>query len=142
MPICLLSLSLLLTSRLCAQRVFPFSEGERVRYTAVVQMPDACLSGICVLLNDSGVVRGCLFNEFGITLLDFSYRPERQKVKLHHVLRMIDRWYVRRVLRKDLALLMRALQGGANCYTNERRNISYRFVPIKDEETEPTKKNE
>ncbi len=99
-------------------------------------MPRAYVSGVCVLQTDGDTVRGCLFNEFGVTALDFTYDSQRQKVKLHHVVKMLDRWYIRRVLRKDLAQLMIRLQRGETQYRNERRQITYQFTPIKDEATE------
>lgn len=106
------------------------------RYAAYIEMPRAYVSGVCVLQTDGDTVRGCLFNEFGVTVLDFTYDSQRQKVKLHHVVKMLDRWYIRRVLRKDLAQLMIRLQRGETQYRNERRQITYQFTPIKDEATE------
>jgi hypothetical protein len=77
-----------------------------------------------------------LFNEFGITAIEFSYNPERDKVKLKHVIKMMDKWYIRRVLRKDIAQLMSLLYNGKTEYQNTRRNISYQFIPIIDEVTQ------
>ena len=131
--ICLLFISLLSVTRLYAQTTFPSSEGERCKYAAYIDMKGAYLSGICILLKDDGVIKGCLFNEFGVTALDFTYQPERKKVKLHHVIQMMDKWYIRRVLRKDMAQVMEGLQNGRSDYQNERRKIMYQFTPIKDE---------
>ena len=119
-----------------AQTTFPTINGERARYTAYIEMPRAYVSGICVLVNDGAVVKGSLFNEFGLTALDFTYCPRQQKVKLHSVVKMLDKWYVRRVLRKDLAQLMQCLQQGQTVYRNERRRITYHFTPIAHEITE------
>ncbi len=119
--------------RLFAQSAFPETEGDRIRYAASIEMPKAYLSGICVLLREGDVVRGSLFNEFGVTALDFTYHPENQKVKLHHVISMMDKWYIRRVLRKDLAQLMLRLQQGETTYHNERRHITYQFKILKPE---------
>ena len=106
------------------------TEGGRIRYAASIEMPKAYLSGICVLLREGDVVRGSLFNEFGVTALDFTYHPESQKVKLHHVIKIMDKWYIRRVLRKDLAQLMLRLQQGETTYRNERHNITYQLKLI------------
>ena len=147
--ICLLFVSQLAVMRLFAQSAFsdprsecgvaiPETEGGRIRYAATIEMPKAYLSGICVLLREGNVVRGSLFNEFGVTALDFTYHPENQiatphsdhrseKVKLHHVISMMDKWYIRRVLRKDLAQLMLRLQQGETTYHNERRHITYQL---------------
>jgi len=131
--ICLLFISLLSVTRLHAQTAFPSSEGERCKYAAYIEMNGSYLSGICVLLKEDGIIKGCLFNEFGVTALDFTYQPERKKVKLHHVIQMMDKWYIRRVLRKDIAQVMTGLQNGKSDYQNERRKITYQFTPITDE---------
>ncbi len=122
--ICLLSVSLLSPAQ------------TSTRYAAYIEMPRGYVSGVCVLLNDGEVVKGSLFNEFGVTALDFTYDLQRRKVTLHHVVRLMDKWYIRRVLRKDLAQLMIRLERGETTYQNERRHITYQFTPIEDEATE------
>jgi len=135
--VCLLSLSMLLATlplRAQSQIRFPSAEGEQVQYEAYIQLKKGYLSGICVLQREGEEVKGCLFNEFGITALDFSYSLERRNVKLHHVVRMMDRWYIRRVLRKDLAKLMEVLRQGGDSYENTRHHITYRLTPIEGDE--------
>lgn len=112
------------------QQLFPFQTGEKIRYTASIEMPKGYISGICVLLNEGEVVRGCLFNEFGVTALDFSYQPKKDKVKLHTVMGLMDKWYIRRVLRKDLRQLIQCLQNGVTAYQNEKHGITYRLTPM------------
>jgi len=114
------------------QTGFPQAEGELAKYDAYIEMPKAYLSGICILLLEEGEIKGSIFNEFGITALDFSYNLQKKKVKLHSVIKMMDKWYIRKVLKKDLAKLMGTLQQGETEYTNERRHILYRFTPAKD----------
>ncbi len=133
--ICLLSISLLSMLTTVAQPTFPEKEGDKVRYTAYIETPKAYVSGICVLVNAGDEVRGSLFNEFGITAISFSYQTKKDKVKLHEVLPMLDKWYIRRVLRKDLRQLMHGLQRGEGRYTNDKYKLSYQLTPM-DEETE------
>ena len=135
--ICFLFVSLMTVIKLNAQTTFPTTDGERVKYSAYIEMPhQAYISGICVLLREDGNIMGCLFNEFGITAIDFTYYTEHQKVKLHDVIKMLDRWYIRRILRKDIAQLMNCLQKGENKYINERQKIIYQFTIIEDETKE------
>ena len=107
-------------------------EGERARFTAYIELPKAYISGVCILVNDEGLIKGSLFNEFGVSALDFTYNPERKKVKLHHVMKMMDKWYIRYVLRKDLAQLMQRLQQGETSYENQRRHIKYTLIKLKE----------
>lgn len=123
------SLLAVLPIRLQAQAFFPSSEGECMRFMAYIEMPRAYLSGICMLLKEGDVVKGCIFNEFGITALDFTYQQDKEKVKIHHIAEIMDKWYIRKVLRKDLVRLMQNLQMGKTVYNNEQRNIQYRFIP-------------
>ena len=131
--ICLLFVSSLAAIKLCAQSTFPASEGERIKYNAFIEMPRSYISGIMILMNDNDEIKGSLFNEFGVTALDFSYLPKKNKVKLHNVMNMMDKWYIRRVLRKDIAQMMICLQKGETEYQNEHHHITYKFTPLADE---------
>ena len=115
-----------------AQTTFPSADGERAKYAAYIEMPKAYVSGICVLLQEDGLIKGSLFNEFGITALDFTYNPQRDKIKLHSVMKMMDKWYIRKVLKKDLRQVMKTLKEGQTEYTNQRRHIVYRFHGIEE----------
>ncbi len=129
---CLLFISLLLsvlTSRLYAQTTFP-ADGESIRFTAYIEMEKGYVSGICILHRDGDTVHGSLFNEFGITALDFTYRLERKKVKLHTVMPMMNKWYIRKVLKKDLRQLMTGLQNGETTWKDERYHIEYQLTPL------------
>ena len=129
---CLLFISLLLsvlTSRLYAQTTFP-ADGESIRFTAYIEMEKGYVSGICILHRDGDTVHGSLFNEFGITALDFTYRLERKKVKLHTVMPMMNKWYIRKVLKKDLRQLMTGLQNGETTWKDERYHIECQLTPL------------
>lgn len=124
-----------------AQAMFPSGEEERMRYSAYIEMPKGYISGIMILKKvkrkkgkkvKGGEVRGCFFNEFGLTAMDFTYYPDKRKVKLGSVINMLDKWYIRRVIRKDLTHLMSRLEEGDSCYVNERQRITYRVEVMSD----------
>lgn len=117
-----------------AQAVFPNSDGEKVRYNATIEMKKGYMSGICILLGDEGVVKGSLFNEFGISALDFIYQPDKRKVKLLSVIKMLDKWYIKRVLRQDLVQVMERLQEGKGEYRDEKYKINYQFTLLEKQE--------
>ncbi len=127
-----ISMLLALPISVQAQTTFPSADGERAKYAAYIEMPKAYVSGICVLLQEDGLIKGSLFNEFGITALDFTYNPQRDKIKLHSVMKMMDKWYIRKVLKKDLRQVMKTLKEGQTEYTNQRRHIVYRFHGIEE----------
>lgn len=109
---------------------YPAADGDRAEYSSLIDTPRGHLSGLLVLLNDGGTIRGAMVNEFGITQLGFSYQPDRDRVRLETVVAMMDRWYIRRVLRRDLRSLMHALQRGEGSYTDEKHHISYKLMPM------------
>ncbi len=112
---------------------FPDSAGQKVRYSAMIEMKKGYLSGVCILAHDGEKINGCLFNEFGISAIDFVYFPKKKKVKLVSVIKMIDRWYIKKILKKDLAQVMESLSCGVYEYTNNKFKIDYHFKVLNDE---------
>ncbi len=56
-----------------------------MKYNASIEMKKGYLSGICILIRDKDGYKGSIFNEFGISVLDFTYQPVTGKVKLENV---------------------------------------------------------
>lgn len=134
--ICSLLISLLATillpNSLKAQGTFPSSDGEKSKYVCQIEMPKGYISGICVLRQQDGKIRGSIFNEFGISAMDFSYDLAKEKIKLYSVIKVLDRWYIRRMLRKDLGQVMMELKKGGSIYENKRYHIVYTFDSVND----------
>lgn len=114
------------------QQMFPAEAGQQMRYTAFIEMPKASLSGLCVLARQEESVEGILFNEFGLSVISFAYLPAKDKVVLHEVTGFLNRWYIRRVLRKDLLMLIHNLQQGRGEYKNQRRSLTYSLHPMEE----------
>jgi len=129
--VCLL-VCLLWCQSLCAQRALPTAEGEKARYRVFVEMPRGYVSGICILMREGESLKGSIFNEFGISAMDFTYSLKNDKVKLHNLMKMRGRWYVRRVLRKDLRHLIHQLQQGCYEYTDQKHHISFKLTPLEN----------
>lgn len=119
-----------------AQRLYPHGEGDKVRTSALIEMPKGYVSGICVMYNDGENVKASIFNEFGISAIDFIYEPKKDKVKLESVIRMLDKWYIRKLLKSDLCKVMHCLQQDKGEYRNERYKIDYKFSLLKDDTEE------
>ena len=129
--ICLLFNSLLQDSAAGQDKcLLPLHEGECFRYDTYIEMSQAYISGICILLYDEHVIKGSLINEF------FIYYPKKEKVKLCSVFSAMDKWYIRHVLRKDLAQLLLCMKRGGTQYVNKRRNIIYNFKPVDNDTTQ------
>lgn len=117
-----------------AQVCFPSVQGEKAKYSAYIDMPQGYVSGVCVLFNEGTVIQGSLFNEFGITALNFSYDIKKEKIKLYSVVKLMDKWYIKRILKKDLKQLMKCLQKGESVYQDEKYHITYSFSTLNAEE--------
>lgn len=115
-----------------AQSVFPKNEGETAQYSAYIQMSKAYISGVCVLLKENDEIKGSIFNEFGFTAIDFTYNIKKNKVKLIYVFEMMNKWYIKKTLKKDLANLLTVLQKGETQYINSKRHITYTFKPMEE----------
>lgn len=110
-----------------AQSLLPRKQGETVKLNTVISFPRGEMSGICALLDDGGTLKGCVFNEFGISALDFTYRPGAKKAKIVHAASVLDKWYIKRVLSRDLAAVLNGFERGDSVYTNTKRHIVYQF---------------
>ncbi|MBR5101774.1 MAG: hypothetical protein IK092_01455 [Muribaculaceae bacterium] len=131
-----MALAIMLPLRLGSQSLLPSDDGATKRFNAMIEMPKAYVSGVCVLLRQGDTILGSLFNEFGITALEFECNTVKKKVKLITLLPMLDKWYIRRTLKNDLKQLVKVLDTGDTIYTNTKRKIEYRFVPQNDSITQ------
>ena len=89
-----------------------------------------------------------VINEFGIKAFDAVYTGEKDRVKLENVIPPLNRWYVRKVIAKDMSFLFnpgkklsrrRSLSreaDGSIVLSNKRFNIVYNLQPIKGNVTE------
>ena len=84
----------------------------RQEYSVAITARGAEITGVCIVKTDAEGSRGAIVNEFGIHALDFMVSADRKKVKLLNVIPMMDRWYVRRVVKKDLRTLFNATADG------------------------------
>lgn len=109
----------------------PQDEGEQLRYAVQIEMPRGYISGISVMRREGEEIKGVVVNEFGVTAFSFVYNTVSGKVKLSDVIAMLDKWYIRRVLRKDMQQVMNHLQKSDALYENTRRKIKYQFVSQK-----------
>lgn len=124
----------------------PRSEGERREYAVTLRFQEAQLSGICLMKRLGEKVVGSWLNEFGIRAFDFRYDPRKDRIELSNIREQLDRWYIRRTLRRDLSLLLtyddqpfngtrrgrRIEHPDAKTWIlhNERHDISYRFARL------------
>lgn len=110
------------------------SIGCKTKYATTIELSKGYLSGITIMVREADVYHGVLFNEFGITALEFTYQPQTKKVELIEVIAMLDKWYIRRVLKNDLQYVMENLMKGNPTYKDEKYHISYKFSVMSNDE--------
>ena len=118
------------------------------QYNLLLQVRRHEISGICVMKMISATeIIGTVINEFGLTAFDFEYNEGN--LQLSNLPPILDRWYIRRILREDLAfffsnlLLRQDLRkrsremtfspDGEIILENHRFKIKYTFTPIIEE---------
>lgn len=107
------------------------------------------LSAICMMETGAdGNTVGTIVNEFGVKAFDFTF--DGNKAKVLNVMGPLNKWYIRKVLRKDFSFLLRHLPAGKDATEGKRQltfspngdislvngkfNISYTFTPMKSEQ--------
>ena len=110
--------------------IFPQNEGDRARYNVQIDFKKAYISGVCIMLMEDGQVKASVVNEFGVSALDFSYNPSKKKVKILSVMGKMNKWYIKKVLRKDLQKVMQQLPLGDGTYEDVKFGIKYTFSPL------------
>ena len=129
-------------------------------YRLSAQIRDNEITGICILNVDAdNIIVGTIVNEFGVKVFDFSYA--NGKVKIFNVIHQLDKWFIKRILRKDFLFFLsnfrqdertNAINGNANAertilekkrsmrqtadgkiiVCNNKYKIMYTFTPISD----------
>ena len=121
---------------------------ENRSYNLLIQIRGRELTGLCIMeISPDKQVVGTIVNEFGAKIFDFTYG--QGKARVLNVIKPIDKWYIRRVLRKDMAFILanlgnqgettegkRHLTVGSNgemVATNRQFKINYTFTPMNRE---------
>ena len=132
--ISLLLLSLLPARVLAQPKVnYPANDGDKTSCKILIEMPKGYISGVCLLVHEGDSINGAVINEFGITALGFHYIISKDELKLEDVNAMIDKWYIKMVLHKDLRELLHSLKDGKLTYTNEKYHITYSLSPMDED---------
>ncbi|MBQ6203317.1 MAG: hypothetical protein IJK46_04415 [Prevotella sp.] len=92
-------------------------------YTFLMQARGQELTGICMVsIAPDGNLTGTIVNEFGIKAFDFLIN--RGKVRLVNVMKPLDKWYIKKVLRKDFGFAFRHIPQGKDT-TEKKQRITF-----------------
>lgn len=125
---CLMILLLIVPLSMVAQLTYPANDGEKVHYNLHVEIHESYLSGICIMVNNDGIITSSIVNEFGVSLMDFTYSEQKDKVKIRNTIKPLDRWYIKRILKRSLRGMLKAMKSGDTEYIDENNRIKYVFT--------------
>lgn len=144
------SLIWLATTALAGDYLLPL-EG-RQQFTVAISARGMELTGVCIIKTDETGSRGAIVNEFGVHALDFTLSQNRKKVKLLNVIDVMNRWYIKKVVRGDLKYLFQATASpqskgrrtvmleddGSVTLENTKYRLRYSLKPIKNTQDDET----
>lgn len=126
--LCLFIGFFMLLSPLMAQQTFPIHEGDDIYYNFTMTTSLTEISGLCILKLNDEIVNVSIVNDFGTTLIDYSYQERKSKVKLHYVYSLLNKWYIRRLLKRHLKSIMIAMRNGETIYRDPKHKLTYTFT--------------
>lgn len=121
-------LFLLLSTPLIGQITYPMNDGDRVCYNVQIEFHESYLSGMCIMKNQEGDIIASVVNEFGISLIDFTYSEKKDKVKIYRVIKPLNRWYIKRALKRGIKNMLKMMKLGGSKYIDKKNNLTYIFT--------------
>lgn len=116
-----------------------------IEYNLRMQVRGHDITGICIMNRSADhAIVGTVINEFGMKAFDFIFDGE--KIQLLNIVAFLDKWYIRKVLKKDLAFILSQMDkrvdfekkprrivfkpNGEVEVVNSRYKIYYSFTPM------------
>ena len=97
-------------------------------YNLLMQVRGNEISNICVMKTEpDGSIVGTVVSQFGIKAFDFTY--SQGKAQVLNLIAMLDKWYIRKVLRKDLTFILQNLPESKDVVKKKRKMT---FLPNGD----------
>lgn len=126
----------------------PGGDSEVRRWNINLSTPKAAVSGFFLIRDENDSIAGSIINEFGISLADFRFNPVSGKVKFINLTGFLNKWYLKKLLAKDLSLALKRLttpslsspkgydvsvSSDTVVIHNLKYDITYQFSPLSDE---------
>ena len=132
-PMALLTISfLILTNLFQSVDAIPASDTlVRSEYNVMIKARGMDFNGICIMeCNDEGLITGTIVSQMGPKIFDFTMSGRR--VRVFNVIEPLDRWFIRRRIRKDLSAILSDPEFSDSVYSLNSRGIDYFFFPLKN----------
>lgn len=99
-------------------------------WSAQITMPRGSLSGLCVVRVERDSLIGAMINEFGVQAFDFHYERVSQKLRLQHLIPPLNRFFLRRIIKRDVRTFAPYFATGRAFVHENRHGIHYEFSPL------------
>lgn len=99
-----------------------------------IDFPKAYLSGVYILREQGDEVFCSIVNEFGVSALTLKYDREKNRVRISNIIKQMDRFFIRKVLKADFKRIIPEMCGFDEPkdykYINPRIEITYTFTAL------------
>jgi hypothetical protein len=106
------------------------------KYLVEIDFGRGYAGGICVMKWDGSSLNASLFNEFGVSVLVYKYEPAKGKVKIMKGAGPLGKGKIKRVIRRNLEVVMSELDNKDYTYIDPKTGITYKFRPLDYETVE------
>ena len=141
----LVSISLFVLSLSGMAQALEVSDSCASKYSVNISVHGMTITGLCIVRDYGDEVIGSVVNEFGIKAFDIVFNKDKGKTKLQNVIKMMNKWYIKKVISADLSTLLCSKNSDKNMkrrtiinengmllLNNTKYNINYKFIPIDD----------
>lgn len=111
-----------------AQLTYPEKDGDKVCYNLQIEIRESYVSGICIMVNNDDQIMSSIVNEFGVSMIDFTYSEYKNKVKIRSIIKPLNRWYIKRFMKRSLRGMLQAMKSGDTEYIDTKNKIRYIFT--------------
>ena len=98
----LVSISLFVLSLSGMAQALEVSDSCASKYSVNISVHGMTITGLCIVRDYGDEVIGSVVNEFGIKAFDFVFNKDKGKTKLQNVIKMMNKWYIKKVISADL----------------------------------------
>ena len=140
-----MSISLFVLSLSGMAQALEVSDSCASKYSVNISVHGMTITGLCIVRDYGDEVIGSVVNEFVIKAFDFVFNKDKGKTKLQNVIKMMNKWYIKKVISADLSTLLCSKNSDKNMkrrtiinengmllLNNTKYNINYKFIPIDD----------
>ena len=106
------------------------------KYSVQIDLKQAYIGGLCIIKGDESALTASVVNEFGVSMLTFSYDVNKGKVKIINCIKQLRNPFIKRILKKDfkevldIYLTQNETHKLPIKHINQKHDITYNLIPF------------